>query len=83
MRRMPMLAVHVAALFLVVAAVAGAQQPSTPGQVRPRPAEGRDPEFPLPDIREYKPRSTLVVSTASGAATPSFPWSTSTAIRPR
>jgi predicted TIM-barrel fold metal-dependent hydrolase len=32
-----------------------------PGQVRPRPAEGREPEFPPPDIREYKPRSTLVV----------------------
>jgi len=32
-----------------------------PGQVRPRPAEGREPEFPPPNIREYKPRSTLVV----------------------
>jgi predicted TIM-barrel fold metal-dependent hydrolase len=31
------------------------------GQVRPRPAEGREPEFPAPSIREYKPRSTLVV----------------------
>ena len=27
----------------------------------PRPAEGREPEFPPPNIREYKPRSTLVV----------------------
>src|SRR5689334_21066012 len=32
-----------------------------PGQIRPRPAEGREPEFPPPNIREYKPRSTLVV----------------------
>jgi hypothetical protein len=32
-----------------------------PGQLRPKPAEGREPEFPPPDIREYKPRSTLVV----------------------
>jgi hypothetical protein len=32
-----------------------------PGQLRPRPAEGREPEFPAPNIREYKPRSTLVV----------------------
>jgi predicted TIM-barrel fold metal-dependent hydrolase len=32
-----------------------------PGQIRPRPAEGREPEFPPPTIREYKPRSTLVV----------------------
>ena len=36
-----------------------AQQP--PGQVRPRPAEGREPELPQPRIREYRPRSTLVV----------------------
>jgi predicted TIM-barrel fold metal-dependent hydrolase len=40
----------------------GAQQPPLPpGQIRPRPAEGREPEFPPPNIREYKPRSTLVV----------------------
>ncbi len=32
-----------------------------PGQIRPRPAEGREPEFPAPSIRDYKPRSTLVV----------------------
>jgi len=38
-----------------------AQTPQTPGQIRPRPAEGRQPELPLPNIREYKPRSTLVV----------------------
>jgi len=37
-----------------------AQQPQTPGQIRPRPAEGRQPEFPPPNIREYKPKSTLV-----------------------
>jgi len=37
----------------------GGQQP--PGQVRPRPAEGREPEFKQPTIREYKPKSTLVV----------------------
>jgi len=43
----------------VLAAVAAQQQ--TPGQIRPRPAEGREPEWPPPNIREYKPRSTLVV----------------------
>jgi hypothetical protein len=32
-----------------------------PGQIRPRPAEGREPEFPAPNIRDYHPRSTLVV----------------------
>jgi uncharacterized protein len=31
-----------------------------PGQVRPRPAEGREPEFRPPTIREYKPKSQLV-----------------------
>ncbi|HEV3139465.1 MAG TPA: amidohydrolase family protein [Vicinamibacterales bacterium] len=36
-----------------------AQQP--PGQVRPRPAEGREPELKQPTIREYKPKSTLAV----------------------
>src|SRR5689334_14058046 len=37
------------------------QTPQTPGQIRPRPAEGRQPEWPAPNIREYKPHSTLVV----------------------
>src|SRR5262249_28911001 len=37
----------------------GGQQP--PGQIRPRPAQGRQPEFAPPTIREYKPKSTLVV----------------------
>jgi predicted TIM-barrel fold metal-dependent hydrolase len=31
-----------------------------PGQIRPRPGEGRQPESKPPTIREYKPRSTLV-----------------------
>jgi uncharacterized protein len=35
-----------------------AQQP--PGQVRPRPAEGRQPELKPPTITEYKPKSQLV-----------------------
>jgi len=48
-------------LAFLLPARAAAQQPTAPGQIRPRPAEGRDPEFPLPNIREYKPRSTLVV----------------------
>jgi predicted TIM-barrel fold metal-dependent hydrolase len=40
--------------------IVGAQQ-LPPGQILPRPAEGRQPEFPQPKIREYHPRSTLVV----------------------
>ncbi len=39
-----------------------AQEPSLgPGTIRPRPAEGRQPEFPPPSITDYKPRSTLEV----------------------
>jgi predicted TIM-barrel fold metal-dependent hydrolase len=45
--------------LVMVATPASGQQP--PGQVMPRPAQGRAPEFPPPNIREYKPRSTLVV----------------------
>jgi predicted TIM-barrel fold metal-dependent hydrolase len=44
-------------LFCAVASVSG----QAPGQVRPRPAEGREPELKPPTIREYKPKSTLVV----------------------
>ena len=46
-------------LLVIVATSASGQQP--PGQVVPRPAQGRAPEFPPPNIREYTPRSTLVV----------------------
>jgi uncharacterized protein len=46
------------ALFLLGTRCLEAQ---TPGQIRPRPAEGREPEWPAPNIREYKPKSTLVV----------------------
>jgi predicted TIM-barrel fold metal-dependent hydrolase len=50
-----------AAVALVVG-LAAAQQPQLPpGQIRPRPAEGRAPELPPPSIRDYTPRSTLVV----------------------
>ena len=31
------------------------------GPVGARPAEGREPQLPVPNIRDYKPRSTLVV----------------------
>jgi predicted TIM-barrel fold metal-dependent hydrolase len=48
-----------ALIVLSIGYVAAQQLP--PGQIRPRPAEGREPEFPAPNIREYKPRSTLVV----------------------
>jgi predicted TIM-barrel fold metal-dependent hydrolase len=43
---------------LVIAQPAGGGQP--PGQIRPRPAEGRQPELKPPTITEYKPKSQLV-----------------------
>jgi predicted TIM-barrel fold metal-dependent hydrolase len=45
-------------ILLASASIAGSGQ--TPGQIRPRPAEGRAPEFTPPTIREYKPKSQLV-----------------------
>jgi predicted TIM-barrel fold metal-dependent hydrolase len=49
-------------LALIVVGLAAplivAQQP--PGQIHPRPAEGRQPELKPPTITEYKPKSQLV-----------------------
>jgi len=49
------------AAWVVFCVAIGAAQQMPPGQIRPRPAEDREPEWPPPNIREYKPRSTLVV----------------------
>ena len=50
-----------ALLVATTSVVMTAQRSQTPGQIRPRPAEGRQPELPPPSIVDYKPRSTLVV----------------------
>jgi uncharacterized protein len=55
----PRRAFALAAAVAVSLSILAAQSP-TPGQIRPRPAEGRQPELPPPNIREYKPKSTLV-----------------------
>ena len=47
-------------LLVAVLAVPVLVAQQAPGQIRPRPAEGRQPEFQPPTIREYKPKSTLV-----------------------
>ena len=47
-------------LLLILIASVGVAAQQTPGQIRPRPAEGRDPEFTPPTIREYHPKSQLV-----------------------
>ncbi|MBI3983598.1 MAG: amidohydrolase family protein [Gemmatimonadetes bacterium] len=46
---------------IVALAASAAAQDRPPGQLRPRPGTGREPEFPPPSILDYKPRSTLVV----------------------
>ena len=58
MRRVTLPVLFLVALALVAVA---AQPPQVPGQLRPRPGTGREPEFPAPKITDYKPRSTLVV----------------------
>ncbi len=53
-----------AAALVAAAAVGFAQAPQTrqsPGATQARPGADRQPEFPVPNIREYKPESTLVV----------------------
>jgi uncharacterized protein len=40
----------------------GPQGQQSQGALRNRPGANREPEFPTPSIREYKPRSTLVVA---------------------
>jgi uncharacterized protein len=52
----------IVSVCVLVAAALAAQSPQPPGQLRPRPGEGREPEFPAPKITDYKPRSTLVVA---------------------
>jgi uncharacterized protein len=60
---------HMRALVSAVLLVAGlsvglAQSPQgtqSDGALRPRPGANREPEFPAPSIRDYKPRSTLVL----------------------
>jgi uncharacterized protein len=52
------------ALVLAGAAIGVAQAPQgaqSQGALGNRPGANRQPEFPIPNIREYKPKSTLVV----------------------
>jgi predicted TIM-barrel fold metal-dependent hydrolase len=59
--RRPVLLVLSVLVALAGALAAQPPQGTAPGQLRPRPGEGREPEFPAPKITDYKPRSTLVV----------------------
>jgi len=52
------------AVLAAVGSLAGAQAPQgqqSQGALGQRPGADRQPEFPVPGIRDYKPRSTLVV----------------------
>ena len=57
--RRPLIPIFI--LVTLAFSVVIAQQPQGPGQIRPRPGTGREPEFPAPTITDYKPKSTLVV----------------------
>jgi uncharacterized protein len=48
------------ALTMAVPLAYAGGQAQAPGQIRPRPAEGRKPEFPPPPITDYKPKSMLI-----------------------
>jgi predicted TIM-barrel fold metal-dependent hydrolase len=53
-----------AAVLLGAAAIGLAQAPQgqrSQGALQSRPGADREPEFPIPNIRQYKPKSTLVV----------------------
>ena len=53
-----------AALVAGLVALGAAQAPTgqqSEGALRARPGADREPEFPAPTIRQYKPHSTLVV----------------------
>jgi predicted TIM-barrel fold metal-dependent hydrolase len=57
-------AILIVAVLVTAGAWAAAQAPEgarSEGALRPRPGADRQPEFPVPNIRDYKPRSTLVV----------------------
>src|SRR5215208_7970407 len=61
MRRGGLPVITLIALTALGLAAVSAQQPQGPGQLRPRPGTGREPEFPAPKITDYKPKSMLVV----------------------
>jgi predicted TIM-barrel fold metal-dependent hydrolase len=49
------------ALAIGIAVAQAPQGAQSQGALQQRPGADRQPEFPLPNIREYKPKSTLVV----------------------
>src|ERR671924_110630 len=60
MKRLVLFLLALCAIGVLVSAQAP-QGRQSEGALRSRPGAERHPEFPVPDIREYKPRNTLVV----------------------
>jgi len=48
-------------MAMAAVVISGTLLAQSPGGLRPRPGEGRKPEFPPPSIVDYRPRNTLVV----------------------
>ena len=57
-----MVAVLVSATAIAIGVAQVPQGPQSQGALQSRPGADRQPEFPVPNIREYKPHSTLVVA---------------------
>ena len=56
-----LLVVFALALAIGVGVAQAPQGPQSQGALQQRPGADRQPEFPIPNIRDYKPKSTLVV----------------------
>src|SRR6185369_8787831 len=60
-RRLLVMAAFVTAIAIAIGVAQVPQGPQSQGALQNRPGADRQPEFPIPNIREYKPHSTLVV----------------------
>src|SRR6476660_6894234 len=60
-RRLLVVAALVSAVTIAIGVAQVPQGPQSQGALQNRPGADRQPEFPVPNIREYKPHSTLVV----------------------
>jgi predicted TIM-barrel fold metal-dependent hydrolase len=60
-RRLLVMAAFVSAVTIAIGIAQAPQGPQSQGALQNRPGADRQPEFPVPNIREYKPHSTLVV----------------------
>ena len=59
--RVLVVAAFIGAAAIVITVAQAPQGTQSQGALQQRPGADRQPEFPIPNIREYKPHSTLVV----------------------